>query len=76
MDWNHDGKIDHQDHAFYNNVVSDDAHKSSVSGGKNNTPKQTTYINGKMSEKDEKTCQIIVWVIVGIILFFKLVIGD
>ena len=27
MDWNHDGKHDWKDDAFYHNVVSDDANK-------------------------------------------------
>lgn len=77
MDWNGDGKHDYQDHSFYNNVVSDDAHKSESNvGGRGGAAKPTTYIKGTFTEKEEKTAQIITWIIVGIFLFFKLVIGD
>lgn len=77
MDWNHDGKHDWQDHAFYNNVVSEDAQKNSTSSGRNgSTQKQPTYIKDKVTKEEEKTAQIIIWIIIGIFLFFKLVIGD
>ena len=76
MDWNHDGKHDWQDHAFYNNVISDDAHKPATSGGgKGTSQKQPQYIVGKVTEKEERTFQIILLIIVGIIMFFK-VMGD
>ena len=41
LDWNHDGKIDYKDHAFYNNVVEPGMKKSenssSSNGSNNNT---------------------------------------
>ena len=76
MDWNHDGKHDWQDHAFYNNVVSDGVHKSSTSsGGNGSNQKQFQYIKGKVTEKEERTFQIILLIVVGIIMLFK-VMGD
>ena len=39
MDWNHDGKHDWQDHAFYNNVISDNDKKSSSQSGESNGSK-------------------------------------
>lgn len=41
MDWNHDGKHDWQDHAFYNNVINDHGKTSSPqSGGSNGSKNQ------------------------------------
>ncbi len=39
MDWNHDGKIDYTDHAFYNNVVEPGMKRDepSLSGKSNKT---------------------------------------
>ena len=40
LDWNHDGKMDYKDHAFYNNVVEPGMKKSvnySSNGSKNSS---------------------------------------
>ena len=33
MDWNHDGKHDYKDHAFYNNVISTGEKKTARTSG-------------------------------------------
>ena len=39
MDWNHDGKIDYQDHAFYNNVIEPSSKNTST---QNTSPTRKT----------------------------------
>ena len=45
LDWNHDGKMDYKDHAFYNNVVEPGMKKSvnSSSNGSKNGSKNSFY---------------------------------
>ena len=38
LDWNHDGKIDYKDHAFYNNVVEPGMKKDSFSCSSGSPP--------------------------------------
>lgn len=42
MDWNHDGKIDDKDHAFYNNVVEPGIKKSENSSLGNGSSKKSS----------------------------------
>ena len=52
LDWNHDGKIDYKDHAFYNNVVEPGMKKSensSSSNGSNKSSYQPSSIEGSGS---------------------------
>ena len=42
LDWNHDGKIDYKDHAFYNNVVEPGIKKSENSSLDNDSCKKSS----------------------------------
>ncbi len=49
MDWNHDGKIDYKDHAFYNNVVEPGLkknEKNSSNSGSNKESSTPSYREG------------------------------
>ena len=50
MDWNHDGKIDYKDHAFYNNVVEPGLKKnekhSSINGSNKESSTQSSAEGG------------------------------
>ena len=49
LDWNHDGKIDYKDHAFYNNVVEPGMKKcenSSSGNGSNKSSYQSSSTEG------------------------------
>ena len=50
-DWNHDGKIDFQDHAFYNNVVEPGAKKSETSSTVHGSNKSSTTPSPEESRK-------------------------
>ena len=42
MDWNHDGKIDYKDHAFYNNVVEPGLKKNENVSSNNGSNKDSS----------------------------------
>ena len=49
LDWNHDGKIDYKDHAFYNNVVEPGIKKSekpSLDNGSNKKSSASSSTEG------------------------------
>ena len=76
MDWNHDGKQDHQDHAFYNNVVEPRMKSSSSQGGGSfhrNTSNNTNNSQG-YSESRGKGWAIFIGICV-LYLFIKLIGG-
>ena len=51
INWNHDGKIDYKDHAFYNNVVEPGSKKSennfAINGGNKKSSASSTEGNVK-----------------------------
>lgn len=73
MDWNHDGKHDWHDHAFYNNVVEPGMKKSSSSAHKSsyykNTDNSTNNIYdmhySKRSKKEENKAA---WSFIGLLV--------
>lgn len=46
IDWNHDGRIDYKDHAFYNNVVEPGMKKSGNSVSDNSNKSYSTTTGG------------------------------
>ena len=76
MDWNHDGKQDHQDHAFYNNVVepgmnNHSAHSGGASHSRTSDDTQNSHCGSESGGKG--------WVVfIGICIFYLLIklIGD
>ena len=73
MDWNHDGKHDYHDHAFYNNVVEPGVKNScSQSGG--SFHRNTSNNSQGYSESSGKGWAIFI-VMCVLYLFIKLI-GD
>lgn len=63
MDWNHDGKYDWKDHAFYNNVISNDGKKrSSQSTGNHSGKNRSSYDEGNFGCGWMKWL-LIIWVV-------------
>ena len=76
MDWNHDGKIDHQDHAFYNNVVEPSekkTHSQNIGTYHKNTTNNTSNLHG-YSKSGDKGWAIFIGICV-LYLFIKLIGG-
>lgn len=51
MDWNHDGKIDYKDHAFYNNVIEPGSKNTSTQ----NTDSTYKTTSSKMSNSQRSS---------------------
>ena len=74
MDWNHDGKQDHQDHAFYNNVVEPGMKNSSQSGSSSHRSTNNTHDSQGYSESSGKGWAIFIGICI-LYLFIKLIGG-
>lgn len=75
MDWNHDGKQDHQDHAFYNNVVEPGMRKSSSqSGGFSRKNTGNTHDSQNYSNSSGKGWALLIGICI-LYLFIKLIGG-
>lgn len=70
MDWNHDGKHDWQDHAFYNNVISDSGKECSSQSGRTNSNKNNSSYNEGSSGCGWVTWLFVIWIIDIIIKLF------
>ena len=62
LDWNHDGKIDYKDHAFYNNVVEPGTKKSENSSSSNSSNK--SFYQPSSSEGSGSSIKIFVGICV------------
>lgn len=69
MDWNHDGKHDHQDHAFYNNVIA--PNESEESKGSNANYKRS--INKSSSQSNSGSIGM-GWLVLAAIVVLYLII--
>ncbi len=72
MDWNHDGRIDYKDHAFYNNVVEPGMKKTGNISSVNGNNKQSYEFS---STEGSGTGAAIFIVICVLYLIIKLI-GD
>ena len=72
LDWNHDGKIDYKDHAFYNNVVEPEMKKSENSSSSNGSNK--SYYQPSSTEGGRSGIKIFVGICV-LYLIIKLIGG-
>ena len=70
LDWNHDGKIDYKDHAFYNNVVEPGMKKGENSSSSNGSNKNSY----SSTEGSGSGIKIFVWICV-LYLIIKLIGG-
>lgn len=73
MDWNHDGKHDWQDHAFYNNVVEPGMKKDSSS-------RSTSSSNKNMGKQSNNTSEpnshgLTIFIVICVLYFFIKLIG-
>ena len=73
MDWNHDGKIDYKDHAFYNNVIEPGSKNTSTQN--TSSTRKTTSSNSQSSSESSGQGWAIVVGICILYLFIKLIGG-
>jgi len=70
MDWNHDGKHNWQDHAVYNNIISDNGkNNSSQSSGNNGAKNSISHNEGSFGCGWVKWL-LVIWVLDIIIKLF------
>ena len=73
LDWNHDGKIDYKDHAFYNNVVESGIRKDSSSRLNTSSNKNTGSNSNYSTETNSNG--VIVFIVICIVYFVIKLIG-
>ena len=73
LDWNHDGKIDYKDHAFYNNVVEPGMKKDSSSRSSGSSNKNTSNQSHYTAETNSNGWTI--FIVICVVYFFIKLIG-
>ena len=73
LDWNHDGKIDYKDHAFYNNVVEPGMKKDSSSHANGSSNKSKG--NNSHYSTETNSNGIAIFIIICVVYFFIKLIG-
>ena len=73
MDWNHDGKHNWQDHAFYNNVVEPGMKKDSSLRSASSSNKNTSNQLHNTSESNSHALTI--FIVICVVYFFIKLIG-
>ena len=73
LDWNHDGKIDYKDHAFYNNVVEPGIKKDASSCSSSSSNKITSSKSNYTSESNSNGWTI--FIVICVVYFFIKLIG-
>ncbi len=73
FDWNHDGKIDYKDHAFYNNVVEPGMKKDSSSCPSSSSNKNTG--NQSHNTSDSNSHGLAIFIAICVVYFFIKLIG-
>ena len=73
MDWNHDGKIDYKDHAFYNNVIEQGTKKDSSSISNTSSNKNTG--NRSIHSTETNSNGLAIFIVICVVYFFIKLIG-
>lgn len=73
MDWNHDGKHDWQDHAFYNNVVESGMKKDSSLRSASSFNKNTS--NQLLNTSESNSHGLTIFIVICVVYFFIKLIG-
>ena len=73
LDWNHDGKIDYKDHAFYHNVVEPGMKKDSSSPSNTSSNKNTG--NKSIHSTETSSNGLAIFIVICVVYFFIKLIG-